>query len=140
MKFLLSKNIGHVGAIRFSPDGRHIATGDDDGNVRLWDAASGNLRATLLGHSRHVGRLAFSPDSRTLVTSGYDRTIRLWHVATGQEIALFEGHHQVGPVIAFCLNGQAFASLASQELFLWSARSSPLAPRADNPAIPPIEN
>ncbi len=34
-------------AVKFSPDGRLIATVNDDGSARLWDATTGNLLATL---------------------------------------------------------------------------------------------
>ena len=35
--------------IDFNPDGRYIAGGSDDGEVRVWDASTGQVRATLPG-------------------------------------------------------------------------------------------
>ncbi len=62
---------GHSRAIypvAFSPDGRWIASGDLDGEVRLWDAATGEPCATL-PHPGVVWGLAFGPDGTSLVTA-----------------------------------------------------------------------
>ena len=49
--------------------------------TRLWDAATGQQTATLLGHSELVTSLSFSADGKVLVTASMDATIRLWTVA-----------------------------------------------------------
>ena len=67
-------------AIAFSPDGRILASGDDKGNVFLWDATSGVRIAELRGHDGSVYELAFSQDSTKLASVGRDETLMLWQL------------------------------------------------------------
>jgi WD40 repeat protein len=43
---------------------------------RVWDLASGTLRATLAGHTGTVAGVALSPDGSTLASGSADETIR----------------------------------------------------------------
>jgi WD40 repeat protein len=78
---------GHFGAIypiAYSPDGRWVASGSWDRTARLWDAATGELCATL-PHPSFVFGLAFGPDGTWLVTgSRQDCRLRIWDVATAR--------------------------------------------------------
>ncbi|HKE00043.1 MAG TPA: protein kinase, partial [Planctomycetota bacterium] len=56
--------------------GERLASGAVDGEVRLWNLASGACEAVLLGHERETFALAFSPDGARLASGGRDRTIR----------------------------------------------------------------
>jgi WD40 repeat protein len=63
---------GHCESVRaaaFSTDGRWVASGDDDGNVRIWDAMDGHLIAQL-PHAIKIGAICFSPDGDWLATAG----------------------------------------------------------------------
>src|SRR5262249_38056265 len=61
-----------------SPDGRFLATGDEGGAIRLWDAVTGNERAYLAGHGNAVTALAFSGDGRFLISGSADTTALVW--------------------------------------------------------------
>ena len=105
--------------LAFSPDGRLLATGDNgdqrsDGQVRLWDTATGDQHAELHGHTGPVNTLAFSSDGGLLATGddgrGSDGKLRLWDPATGRRHAELDGH--TGPVntLAFSPDGLLLAT------------------------------
>ena len=64
----------------FSPDGTWIATGEADGTVRLWDAATGEERLILAGHSAGVVDVTFGPEGKRLASVSLDATMRVWAV------------------------------------------------------------
>jgi uncharacterized protein YjbI with pentapeptide repeats len=75
-------------AIVWSPDGDWIASGHEDGSLRLWEVSSGLEIRRLQGHQDSVWSVAFSPDGRLLASGASDNTVRLWDVATGECYAI----------------------------------------------------
>lgn len=69
---------GHQGAIndvKFSPDGRLIASASFDNSIKLWDS-TGTYIAALRGHVQDVHLIRWSPDSRLLLSCSKDSTLK----------------------------------------------------------------
>ena len=67
-----------VSCLAFSPDGKTLAVGSNQGSLKLWDVADAKEIAVLKGHDNGVSCLAFTPDGKTLASGGHDKPIRLW--------------------------------------------------------------
>ncbi|XP_037701212.1 apoptotic protease-activating factor 1 isoform X4 [Choloepus didactylus] len=90
---------GHNGCVRcsvFSVDSTLLATGDDNGEIRIWKVSNGELlhlcapisvEEGAATHGGWVTDLCFSPDSKTLVSAG--GYLKWWNVVTGESLQTF---------------------------------------------------
>jgi len=104
-----------VNALRFSPDGKTLATGGGEpsrsGDIVFFDVASGKVTQRWKEkHSDTVLCLDFSPDGKKLASGAADKIARVCDVVTGKQLNIFEGHthHVMG--IAFRSDGRVLAT------------------------------
>ena len=81
---------GNVLSVAFAPDGSLLASGNENGEIKLWKPATGDLKATIRGEAEQLRCVAFTPDGRDIVAAGKAKIIRIWDVVTGQELLSLE--------------------------------------------------
>ncbi len=100
-KSVFAENLKSLVSLAFSFNGRLLATGDVDGEIRLW-MANGQPLLTLQGHAGWAWSLAFSLDNQLLCSGSSDGLIRLWNVQDGRYLNTLQGHTDAVWSVAFC--------------------------------------
>jgi WD40 repeat protein len=118
------------GPIRFSPDGRLLATADNR-RLRIWDGQKWRGFNFQMPDAEVTYSLAFSPDGKSVATGHYlirsrqswSHWIRLTDSATGKEQTRFVGYGDAVTSLAFCPDGSTLAAGCGQYLWAWNVRS-----------------
>ncbi|KAH6829433.1 TBP-associated factor 5 [Perilla frutescens var. hirtella] len=116
--------IGHrsmILSLAMSPDGRYMASGDEDGTIMMWDLASGRCVSPLVGHGSCIWSLAFSPFGDFILSSSSDSTIRLWSTKLNANLVCYKGHNYPVWDVQFSPMGHYFASASHDRTArIWS--------------------
>ncbi|MFJ7167332.1 hypothetical protein ACIQUV_17700 [Streptomyces globosus] len=118
----------YVNTVAHSADGRWLATGSADNQVRLYDAAA----RTPLGVFPHPGpvtSLAFLPDGQGMVSGAADGTVRIWRLPARP----LHGVQGTVNSVAYSPDGGLLA-VAGREVHLWDVRD----PRLPRPVGRPL--
>jgi WD40 repeat protein len=100
-KSVFAENLKSLVSLAFSANGHLLATGDVEGEIRLW-MANGQPLLTLQGHTGWAWSLAFSLDNQLLCSGSSDGLVRLWNVQDGRYLNALQGHTDAVWSVAFC--------------------------------------
>src|SRR6266568_3837282 len=123
---VLRPHLADVRCLAWSPDGKALASGSDDGSVRLWDGQTGvPLGAPLTGHTSDVTCVAWSPPAGSRLASGsVDKTLRLWDGQTGASVCEpLTGHAGIVRCLAWSPDGNRLVSASNEDVRLWDGQT-----------------
>lgn len=129
LQYTVAAHSWGVRALSFSPDGRKLASGGIDNQVKLFDATAGSLLATETNFPGPVFALAFSPNGERIATASWlpyreSGSIYVLNAETLERDRVFPA--DVGPVmcLAFSPDGIKLASGGDDRLIrLWDFSS-----------------
>jgi WD40 repeat protein/serine/threonine protein kinase len=127
---------GPYPTLAFSPDGKRLASSHRltnspgpavPGEIKVWDAQTGQELLTLKGHIAEIQSIAFSPDGKRLASSArWTNTVQVWDAQTGQELLNLK--LKIGEInsLAFSPNGHWLASDPGGTVAIWDATPLPV--------------
>jgi len=111
----------------FSPNGKWIALGMQNGQVQIWDFVTGRLSRSFHQHSAGINALCFSHDGFLLASGGDDNLVVLYDVLRG-EAARLESHRDGVRVLAFAPGDKTLVSTSNDGTILfWSVANRQVA-------------
>lgn len=113
-----------VTCLAYSHDGALLVTGHTNRILRVHDARTGRLAATLRGHGSAVSVAVLSPDGNQLATGGRDCSIRLFDLNRRDEIRMLGSHRKSVSGLCYLASGYEIASVAmDNSVVLWDVVS-----------------
>jgi WD40 repeat protein len=127
--------------ISWNPAGDRLAACYQNGEIVIWDAATGQQVTVMHGHTSALRAVAWSPDGNRLASGGYERYVKIWDARSGRELLSLAGHAVGIYSVNWSPDGQKLATAASKEVKIWDAStgyrlrtvSEPLPEQASGP-------
>ncbi len=123
------KQQGHyfdVNTLSYASDGQTVATGGDDGKVKIWSTYSGFCFVTFSEHTAPISTVAFAKQGKVLFSASLDGTVRAFDLIRYRNFRTFTSPFPVQfSSLAVDPSGEVVAagSTDSFEVFLWSVQT-----------------
>jgi len=120
---------GRVQCVAFSPDGKSILSGTNDGILQIRNSTTGvlNNHNCFNAHTDRIASVAFSPDGKSIVSGSCDAILKIWNSATGALLQTLNGHNDGITCVAFSPDGKSIVSGSSDTtLKIWNSETGAL--------------
>ncbi|XP_028656368.2 PWP2 small subunit processome component [Erpetoichthys calabaricus] len=128
----IMKQQGHFNsmvALAYSPDGQYIATGGDDGKVKVWNTNSGFCFVTFTEHTSSVSAVTFNYTGFVILSASLDGTVRAFDLHRYRNFRTFTSP-QPTQFSCLAIDGSGeIVSAGSQdyfEIYIWSMQTGRL--------------
>ena len=127
------KQQGHmndINIIAFSPEGAQLASGADDGRIKIFDLSSSNCLITFTDHTAKITGLQYALNkSNLLISSSLDGTIRAYDLIKYKNFRIMTTPKQTQLICcSIDYSGEIVAagSLDTYNIFVWSIKTGDL--------------
>lgn len=99
-------------ALAFSPNGKKLVHGNDDGFLRIWglgQKVNGRHTSAFQGHAGRIWSITFCPDGKAFASGGDDLDIHIWDANTRDLLQTLHGHTTIILSLAFSPDGSLLA-------------------------------
>jgi WD40 repeat protein len=111
-----------VTSLAYASKGAWVVTGHGNRVLRVSDAKSGRLVATLRGPEGQVHLLCVAPDGKRLAVASQDRTLRFFDLDTRAQLFVLPGQRKPTSSLCFFGDGMHFATVAQDNAVqIWDA-------------------
>ncbi len=117
-----------ISACSCSPDGAYYAAGLADGNVKLWDAATGSALGTFDLHREWILVCKFLPDGRWILSGAWDGSLKLFDTVEQREGPVLPGMKKILDC-AFSRDGKLLVSCSPDRIQVWEKSDTGVLPR-----------
>jgi len=120
---ILTRRRAAVTALRFSGDGKSLASGDASGHIEVWDPSTGRAIASLCCQGDRIEDIALSPDGSRLVSAARSDGVALWDVkGRRREASLLTKSEHYAERVRFSPDGHWIAAGTNDGMLrIWSA-------------------
>ncbi|KAG1838017.1 WD40-repeat-containing domain protein [Suillus subalutaceus] len=118
-----------VWSMALSPNGETIASGHDNGEVRLWNIETRRVITRWTGRSNVVWSLCWSADGNQVLSGSRDGTVRIWDVKSGKTVLTIKtGHKWMNAAVIYPPDATKIATGGDDKdgVKIWDAKTGKL--------------